>query len=564
VLAGIELPPAIWQLHTGLYENSRFGLKQRYEETEELQTFTAINAGKVLKSVEEDDGLEGAHTAQVGAEGKPGELTKFRDTLPEVRRVLANISTYMIFDDHEVTDDWNLSQIWRDRVFTSPLGRTILRNGLLGYCLCQGWGNDPAAFLADTRNENGSLEPSPRKRLLAAIPRLFPAGDDLPPNREAADEIDLLLGLDGSDPPVKWHYSVDGPRHRVLAIDNRTRRAFASRTAPPTNLSPSAIRDQVPDVKETPLPAHIEVVVVIAPLPFFGLPVFDELGGPIAYRAYDLTHHRDISGLPGTNPDAGEAWSNVPVVFEEVLARLARYRRVVILSGDVHYAHSAEASYWFRGDQKPARFAQFTSSGMKNVWPEFVVLLNRSFAFATDVLQLFSTRMRAGWSNHEPNPLQLPPDSAVSPGVRDALVRSPLLLPGAGWPEGTTFTREPDWAWTLKLSVDERPRSSLPAGAKPGPLDPENPTADAPLNIEGYRQAARRHGDRLEKTTHTRTVLFASNFGMVTFTRGEQGLAARHDLFSRPGGAGTAAVFTSHTVALDVPDETMPQPGPGE
>src|SRR4029450_14059731 len=73
-------------------------------------------------------------------------LTEFRRTLPKVRRALANTPTYMIFDYHEITDDWYLNPIWRDRVLTNPLGRTIIRNGMLAYALFQGWGNDPKGW----------------------------------------------------------------------------------------------------------------------------------------------------------------------------------------------------------------------------------------------------------------------------------------------------------------------------------------------------------------------------------------------------------------------------------
>jgi hypothetical protein len=559
VEAGLALPPPIWALHTGLYEKSRFGLKERCEETEELQTFTALNVSRVLKCVSQSESAKQSFDEQT--ENKPpAELKTFRDLLPRVRRVLANVATYMMFDDHEVTDDWNLSQIWRDRVFTSPLGRTILRNGLLGYFLCQGWGNDPAAFEEDVPQANGPPKPSARKQLMLTIPRLFPKGDELPPDRTAADEIDVLLGLDGADPPVKWHYSIDGPRHRAIVLDNRTRRAFVSRTSPPTNLSANAIRDQIPDIAVTPLPAGIDVVFVIAPLPLLGVPLFDELLGPLSYRAFDVKHFRSIAGLPGTNPDAAEGWSNVPSVFEEVLARLAAYRRIVVLSGDVHYAHSTELSYWVRGDPRPpARFAQFTSSGLKNVWPPDVIVLNRSFAFGEEIIDLFSPLSRLGWLQNDPSPIRLPADTRIKPGIRDALVRSPLLLPAIVWPKDTVLEREPDFAWRLTLSVDRRARGSLPAGAKPAPLDPANPTADAPLSVEGYRQAARRHAQLLEKSTHTRRILFASNFGVVTFTRAEDGaITAKHDLFARPGGAGSAAAFTSHTVALDVAAEPMP------
>jgi hypothetical protein len=555
--AGLALPPPIWQLHTGLYEKSKFGLNDRYDDTRELQTFTALNVSRVLKAVAQDEAFKKAFDAQT-AEKAPAELKSFRGSLPKVRRLLANVATYMMFDDHEVTDDWNLAPIWRDRVFASDLGRTVLRNGLLAYFLCQGWGNNPAAFEADIPQENGPPKPGPLKQLLLAVPRLFPSGDDLPPLRAAADEIDSLLGLDGSDPPVKWHYSIDGPRHRAFVLDNRTRRAFASRDAPPANLSPAAMREQIPDLTETPLPAGIEVLFVIAPLPLLGVPLFDELAGPLAYRAYDVKNFRAIGGLPGTNPDAIEAWSNVPEAFEEVFARLAAYRRVVVLSGDVHYAHSCAASYWFGGDDRPARFAQFTSSGFKNVWPSEVIVVNRSFAFTENLMELFSPLVRLGWFNHEPAPVRLSEGSRFSPGLRDALVRSPLLLPGDGWPKDTQLHREPDWAWSLELALDQRPRGSLPGAAKPSPLDPENPTADAPLSLEGYRQTARRHAEQLKKITHTRRLLFASNFGVVTFTRGtDGGITARHDLFAKPTGGGAAA-FTSHTVPLDVEPQPMP------
>ena len=39
--------------------------------------------------------------------------------LPKVQRALANVPTYMMLDDHEITDDLFLSPTWRDRVLSS-------------------------------------------------------------------------------------------------------------------------------------------------------------------------------------------------------------------------------------------------------------------------------------------------------------------------------------------------------------------------------------------------------------------------------------------------------------
>src|SRR6185503_7618579 len=74
------------------------------------------------------------------------QIRAFISCLPAVQRALANIPVYMIFDDHEVSDDWNLNRKWRDNVERSALGRRLLTNALIAYWLCQGWGNDPARF----------------------------------------------------------------------------------------------------------------------------------------------------------------------------------------------------------------------------------------------------------------------------------------------------------------------------------------------------------------------------------------------------------------------------------
>ena len=42
---------------------------------------------------------------------------------PHVRWLLSTIGSSMIFDDHEMIDDWNTSAAWRDEVTTRPGGR---------------------------------------------------------------------------------------------------------------------------------------------------------------------------------------------------------------------------------------------------------------------------------------------------------------------------------------------------------------------------------------------------------------------------------------------------------
>ena len=153
----------------------------------------------------------------------------------------------MIFDDHDVTDDWYLNQLWRDRVLTNSLGVTTIRNALLSYALFQAWGNDPAKF----------EKSEPHHAVLTEAEKIFLDGAPGPAVASAA-KLDKLFGfdlrgtpqIDGSvaatKPPVTWHFSVDGPKHRVIAIDNRTRRSYATVNGPPGNVGGDAQVEQNP------------------------------------------------------------------------------------------------------------------------------------------------------------------------------------------------------------------------------------------------------------------------------------------------------------------------------
>ena len=98
-------------------------------------------------------------------------LTLFHDGLAKVRRVLANIPTYMMFDDHDFTDDWNLNPMWYDRVYTTDLGVTSARNALASYAVFQDWGNDP-----DPLREAGRLQGAAREDRPAVSDRRAGAG----------------------------------------------------------------------------------------------------------------------------------------------------------------------------------------------------------------------------------------------------------------------------------------------------------------------------------------------------------------------------------------------------
>ena len=74
------------------------------------------------------------------------KLELYRSSLSKIRRGLANVPTYMTFDDHDFTDSWGVNYQWMTQVLQSPYGAKHMRNALTAYAICQGWGNRPADF----------------------------------------------------------------------------------------------------------------------------------------------------------------------------------------------------------------------------------------------------------------------------------------------------------------------------------------------------------------------------------------------------------------------------------
>jgi hypothetical protein len=250
----------------------------------------------------------------------------------------------MIFDDHDVTDDWNLTRAWRDQVHTAPLGRSILNASLVAYALFQDWGNDPKRY------ESGAY-----RKLLDLAAGFFPENEAAGPPVAVTNELGKLFALNQPNPEpapaLKWHFQVDGPAHRVIALDTRTRRVYRSRHQPSGLLSPEALKEQLPDPAGQPLPAGIEVVVVISQTPALQPSLASSVIVPVMTSITELKHHKRFSNLTGYEPDH-EIWPGDDESYQAFLRQLAKFRRVVVLSGEIHFAFSAALSYWKKGTRR--------------------------------------------------------------------------------------------------------------------------------------------------------------------------------------------------------------------
>ncbi len=73
-------------------------------------------------------------------------LLAARIAIRDYAAVLANVPTYCLPDDHEVTDDWFFDAEWIQKCKASPIASFITANGLYAWLAFQGAGNDPESL----------------------------------------------------------------------------------------------------------------------------------------------------------------------------------------------------------------------------------------------------------------------------------------------------------------------------------------------------------------------------------------------------------------------------------
>ncbi len=394
---------------------------------------------------------------------KMEQLQEFRSTLPQVRRALANIATYMICDDHDMTDDWFLDGAWCQRVLGNELGRRIVRNGLLAYALFQAWGNTPDQF----DEPHGTA-------LLEAMDTWH--GDEF--DRQTA-LIAQSIGLPGafngsgelqrSEQALRWHYTFAGPHYQVIVMDTRTQRTYQEPHAFPGLLSPAALATQVSaHVRE-----DMDVTLIVSATPVFGMGLVEA----IQYWSRILNKE---------NYDCDpEAWALERSTFQNFLKAISAMKRVVILSGDVHYAFGSSLTYWDNHSGETAKIINYTSSPLRNEgassqiaalamgYPELFRFLRRGEApwrdlFAWDILngksrELYQMLQTIRWHFYKL--------CWSVPSLLD-MWKSPhaVMLPAHGWQRGAFAGIPPDRSYRLYYLPDMR---YLRAKAhKPG-LSPE-------------------------------------------------------------------------------------------
>lgn len=263
---------------------------------------------------------------------------------PEVRWLLSTVPSCMIFDDHDVIDDWNTSAAWLADMRATDWWQERLLSGLMSYWVHQHLGNlSPDELAADP--------------VYAAV-------------REAPDGTDVVRAFaaraDADPASVRWSYRRDFGRVRLLMVDTRAARVLDEESR--SMLHPGEarwLREQALDQ-----PGSYDHLLIGTSLPWL-LPhlVHDaeawnaalcrgEKGARWARFGEDLRRRADL-----------EHWAAFPESFDALAALLAEAgtgpdapSTVLVLSGDVHHAYVAEPKW-------PASSASGSPSGSSSGQP---------------------------------------------------------------------------------------------------------------------------------------------------------------------------------------------------
>ena len=265
---------------------------------------------------------------------------------PPIRWLLSTVPSAMIFDDHDVIDDWNTSLKWvQDMRATDWWDRRVV-GGFMTYVLYQHWGNLPPDALAD-------------EEIYRQVTAAGDGGDLL---------RDYAFKCDREVEGARWSYCRDIGSTRIVMIDSRAGRV----------LTPGS-RSMVDAGEWEWITEHatggFEHLLIGTSLPLFLAPALHYLeawneavcdgawGRPAAWLGEKLRQGADLEHWP--------AFRDSFFLMCELLRDVGAGRRgpapqsIVVLSGDVHHAYLAEVGFP-KGSGVRSRVWQATCSPFRN------------------------------------------------------------------------------------------------------------------------------------------------------------------------------------------------------
>lgn len=246
------------------------------------------------------------------------ELYRVAWTDPGIRWILSTVPSAMIFDDHDLRDDFNTSASWREKMAGVPWWRRRVVSGLGAYWVYQHLGNL-----------------SPAERASDELLGKLCAGED-----DGADLLDAFAEHSYQVPADnRWSYCRDLGDTRLIMLDSRCAR----------QLTPGD-RRMIDPVEWEWLTEQLqrdgaERFVIGTSVPFLlpaGIHHIQNWNEALAQGAWGRRVARWSEAL--RQAVDLEHWAAFRRSFEDLSRLLAALGKpVVLLSGDVHYSYVAKA-----------------------------------------------------------------------------------------------------------------------------------------------------------------------------------------------------------------------------
>jgi hypothetical protein len=276
---------------------------------------------------------------------------------PHVRWLLSTIGSSMIFDDHEMIDDWNTSAAWRDEVTTQGWWSSRISGGLVSYWIYQHLGNLSPQELADNKTWQAVL----------ALGEDDGSRDAEPLLREMAEAADTEPG------GIRWSFVRHWGGARLIMIDSRAGRVLEESAR---RMLDDAEFDWVEAAMRQAVEDGVDHLILGTSLPWLLPHAIHNVER--WNETLNVRHHGRWRGrLAEKLRQAAdlEHWAAFGHSFERLGRALTSAARgehgpapatALVLSGDVHHAYAAEL---VRPDGLDTRVHQLTVSPLHNQAP---------------------------------------------------------------------------------------------------------------------------------------------------------------------------------------------------
>lgn len=298
-----------------------------------------------------------------------------------IRWLFSTVQTCMLLDDHDLRDDWNTSQQWRDWITAEPWWPDRVRGAFGSYWIYQHLGN-----LSPAELENDSTWAMVRSDISDA---------------ERSAKLDAFAWRSDSEPDsARWSFHRDfGNEHlgiRMLAVDARCSRRLDPQDR---GIVDHTERAWLEEKASTPAPGqNFDHLLVATTLPFLMAQGIHHLEGwneAVAGGAWGRRFKR-VGEKIRRDVDL-EHWAAFRSSFGIVVDMLAKISRsehtpatILMLAGDVHCSYTARATLPGVDPQEPA-IHQLTMSPFRNPLEKSIRVANR--AMKTRAVRWLTHRM---------------------------------------------------------------------------------------------------------------------------------------------------------------------------